>query len=68
MVSRSHKPLHSGIFLNGNTLWTGVSVNANAEADCSDTINGVKDWLNALETALAMPCTMVAYGLAGDRC
>ena len=44
--------------------WTGVSVNANSEAECSDTIiKGVKDWITAYETSLAMSCTMVV--LAG---
>ena len=38
--------------------WTGVSISADGEADCSDTIKGVKDWITACDTALAMPSTM----------
>ena len=37
-----------------------------AEVDCSDTINGVKDWITACDTALAMPWTMVELGVAMD--
>jgi len=34
-----------------------------AEADFSDTIKGVKDWIIACDTALAMPWTMVELGV-----
>ena len=37
-----------------------------AEVDCSDTINGVKDWITACDTALAMPWTMFELGVAMD--
>ena len=44
--------------------WTCVSISVDAEVDCSDTINGVKDWITACDTALAMPWTMVEFGVA----
>lgn len=43
-----------------------VSVSADAEADWSDTIKGVRDWTTACETGLAMPWTMVALGVTID--
>lgn len=46
--------------------WTGVSVRVDAEADWSDTMKGVRDWITAWETALAMPWTMVALGVTTD--
>ena len=46
--------------------WTGVFVRVDAEADWSDTMKGVKDWITAWETALAMPWTMVALGVTTD--
>ena len=46
--------------------WTCVSISVDAEVDCSDTINGVKDWITACDTALTMPWTMVELGVAMD--
>ena len=37
-----------------------------ADVDCSDTINGVKDWITSCDTALVMPWTMVELGVAMD--
>jgi len=34
--------------------WTGTSVSADAEADWLDTMKGVRDWITACGTALAM--------------
>ena len=46
--------------------WTGVSVGADVEADWSETMKGVRDWVTACETALAMLWTMVALGVTTD--
>ena len=47
--------------------WTGVSISADGEADFSDTIKGVKDWITACDTALAMPSTIdVDVGVGVD--
>jgi len=46
--------------------WTDVSVSADAEADWSDTMKGVRDWITACETALAMLWTMVTLGVITD--
>ena len=46
--------------------WTGVSVSADAEADWSDTIKGVRDWITACEAAFAVLWNMVALGVTTD--
>lgn len=48
--------------------WTGVSlsVDVDAEEDCSGTIKGVKDWITACDTAVAMPWTKFELGAAMD--
>ena len=65
MYNRSHNPCTvasvSRVTLDEvltRASWTGVSISADGEADCSDTIKGVKDWITACDTALAMPSTL----------
>ena len=47
---------------------TGVSLSMDADAkeDCSGTIKGVKDWITACDTAVAMPWTKFELGAAMD--
>ena len=45
---------------------TGVSDGADAEADWSETMKGIRDWVTACETALAILWTMVALGVTTD--